>query len=230
MLCRICNTPHNNKSFCSYKCRVKWLTENNKTNNPIWDISARDKMVLGKKGQRPSEQTRLKMSASQKAFHKQNPDVKLNAVKIMHEKYTNKIAGTGYDKIRLRVLERDGYLCQSCNVNKTKLIVHHIDWRGKRRNVPISEWNNEMSNLITLCIKCHNAHHRHKANDYNIRKMRMQSPWVKLEAKANDQPSQPVFYIKTQLPVRRLILSSRLAMPPLVFRWPVEPTKQSAQP
>lgn len=65
-----------------------------------------------------------------------------------------------------RVFERDDRRCQLCGSAKSRndkpLIVHHIDGSGNRPNV-----DNRMSNLITLCNRCHHHTHRYqKANDF----------------------------------------------------------------
>lgn len=55
-------------------------------------------------------------------------------------------------KLRLSILERDGYTCQKCGAKDQSLQVHHID----------SDFNNnDSSNLTTLCKECH-IHLPHK--------------------------------------------------------------------
>jgi len=55
---------------------------------------------------------------------------------------------------RDEVLERDGHECVDCTSAK-RLVVHHKDHQGRGRASP----NNDLSNLVTLCRKCHaNAH------------------------------------------------------------------------
>jgi len=57
-----------------------------------------------------------------------------------------------FDGQRLKVLERDNYMCQTCGVPGGKeLNVHHKDKNRK---------NNQLSNLITLCHSCHSRLHR----------------------------------------------------------------------
>lgn len=53
---------------------------------------------------------------------------------------------------RIKALERDNYTCQECKKtkNETELHVHHIDWSGKSEDA-----DNNLNNLITLCISCH---------------------------------------------------------------------------
>ena len=49
---------------------------------------------------------------------------------------------------RTAVLKRDGYRCVNCGQTGTELHVHHI--------IPRSEGGtNDLSNLVTLCAKCH---------------------------------------------------------------------------
>jgi len=68
--------------------------------------------------------------------------------------------GNGWDKLRINVYKRDNYTCQRCGVkcisknasnsNNSKKIIqcHHIEKYHKTKN-------NNMSNLVTLCLVCH---------------------------------------------------------------------------
>lgn len=59
------------------------------------------------------------------------------------------------------VLERDNFECQDCGMTQEQSIIifnkrldiHHIDGFGK--NTPKENKNNDMSNLKTLCHRCH---------------------------------------------------------------------------
>jgi 5-methylcytosine-specific restriction endonuclease McrA len=53
-----------------------------------------------------------------------------------------------YRKVRIEVLQRDGWRCQTCG-RPDRLQVHHIRSRG-RLGDDIDQ------NLITLCADCHN--------------------------------------------------------------------------
>ena len=59
--------------------------------------------------------------------------------------------------IREKVLKRDNYTCQHCGKvwikGDRKLDIHHIDGSGS--NIPMKEKNNDTSNLISLCHRCH---------------------------------------------------------------------------
>ena len=72
-----------------------------------------------------------------------------------------------WNDIRKSVYKRDKYRCQECGKhchNKTKIQCHHIDY---------DTTNNNLSNLITLCISCHGKTNYKRANwiKYNKQKM-----------------------------------------------------------
>jgi 5-methylcytosine-specific restriction endonuclease McrA len=54
-------------------------------------------------------------------------------------------------------MNRDGNKCKKCGAVK-ELCVHHIDHSGSHR-VEAFEANNELSNLVVLCNKCHKDIH-----------------------------------------------------------------------
>jgi 5-methylcytosine-specific restriction endonuclease McrA len=56
-----------------------------------------------------------------------------------------------YSQLRTRILQRDGWKCQSCG-SPINLQVHHMRFRGRLgSDVP--------DNLITLCADCHSKEH-----------------------------------------------------------------------
>ena len=57
-----------------------------------------------------------------------------------------------YRKLRIGVLERDGWRCQSCGSSDC-LQVHHICFRSRLGD-------DKDENLITLCADCHSYIHR----------------------------------------------------------------------
>lgn len=66
-----------------------------------------------------------------------------------------KKGGLGYkdprwQKLRLKVMERDEFKCRQCNSGDTTLNVHH-HWYEKDGNV----WDSPMQALVTLCEDCH---------------------------------------------------------------------------
>jgi 5-methylcytosine-specific restriction endonuclease McrA len=70
--------------------------------------------------------------------------------------YSAKGYGPNWTKQRQKCLERDGWVCQVCEVSDDELdrglSVHHITPRRKYDD----NWDqNQLSNLITLCPECH---------------------------------------------------------------------------
>ncbi len=65
--------------------------------------------------------------------------------------HTTVLNGTRWQRTRAAIRQRDGNRCQACGDNK-RLAVHHII---PRRHAP--DLTYEPSNLITLCVACHNA-------------------------------------------------------------------------
>jgi 5-methylcytosine-specific restriction endonuclease McrA len=58
-----------------------------------------------------------------------------------------------YERLRQRILRRDGWRCQSCGA-MSNLEVHHRQFRSH-------SGNDTEENLITLCAACHaNAHRK----------------------------------------------------------------------
>jgi len=55
-----------------------------------------------------------------------------------------------WQKLRLKILERDAFTCQRCGSSQDTLNVHHryYEWDKK-------PWDYPMSALITLCEECH---------------------------------------------------------------------------
>jgi 5-methylcytosine-specific restriction endonuclease McrA len=54
-------------------------------------------------------------------------------------------------RLRLRVLERDGWRCQICG-SMRNLEVHHTQFRSH-------QGEDTEDNLITLCVQCHKLRH-----------------------------------------------------------------------
>jgi 5-methylcytosine-specific restriction endonuclease McrA len=63
-----------------------------------------------------------------------------------------KLGPEEYNSLRNRVLERDGWRCQSCGSSKN-LQVHHLSKRSELGD-------DALDNLITLCAACHLRQHR----------------------------------------------------------------------
>lgn len=68
---------------------------------------------------------------------------------------------------RIPTLERDSWRCTKCNEGRrSRLVVHHIDESGQSETP-----NNELSNLQTLCRKCHASTHKLQLLGSNARKI-----------------------------------------------------------
>jgi len=92
-----------------------------------------------------------------------NPDKKYehNSNKKYSKKYNSTEASHRhrFGGNRQIALERDNWQCQECGMNNEQhivifgksLVVHHIDGNGRNSNQP----NNDISNLLTLCSRCH---------------------------------------------------------------------------
>jgi 5-methylcytosine-specific restriction endonuclease McrA len=71
----------------------------------------------------------------------------------LHQKMPRlRLPAAEYQALRNQVLKRDGWHCQLCGTSNN-LHVHHVKSRS-------SLGDDAMRNLITLCVKCHEALHR----------------------------------------------------------------------
>jgi 5-methylcytosine-specific restriction endonuclease McrA len=72
---------------------------------------------------------------------------------IRQQKPRLRLDPDSYRKLRMNVLERDGWRCQSCGTSES-LQVHHIRSRSVLGD-------DAAENLITLCAGCHCQLHLH---------------------------------------------------------------------
>lgn len=149
------------------------VSERNRINNPMANPVTIEKMRLSKMGIKPSVATRKLMSEAHKKYLAEHPEEKTRLARDVWDKYTSKIAGTSWRNVSLRIRERDNHTCKNCG--QLGVLVHHLDWHGKRDKVSHRLMNNNPNNLITLCHKCHNQIHRHKASDYYEKRSKIQS-------------------------------------------------------
>jgi hypothetical protein len=64
--------------------------------------------------------------------------------------YSEKLRDPRWQKMRLCIMERDGFECQKCGDKQSTLNVHHLFYqRGK------APWEYDPSHLVTLCETCH---------------------------------------------------------------------------
>ncbi len=62
--------------------------------------------------------------------------------------YSEKLRDPRWQRLRLKVMERDNFSCIACSDRKSTLNVHHKKYHGEPWDAPLSE-------LETLCETCH---------------------------------------------------------------------------
>jgi hypothetical protein len=67
-------------------------------------------------------------------------------------KYLEKLKDPRWQKKRLEIMERDGWMCKSCGDKDSNLNVHHIFYLPKKE-----PWEIPNGLLITLCETCHKS-------------------------------------------------------------------------
>jgi 5-methylcytosine-specific restriction endonuclease McrA len=80
--------------------------------------------------------------------------------RLCQKRPRRKLSVKGYNSLRQRVLERDGWRCQNCGLSKD-LQVHHVTKRSKLGD-------DALDNLITLCATCHQLLHRFPTSARNV--------------------------------------------------------------
>lgn len=66
--------------------------------------------------------------------------------------YSEKLKDPRWQKLRLQILERDEWMCQSCSSKDKTLHVHHVHYIY---GLDPWEYEDESQFLITLCVDCH---------------------------------------------------------------------------
>ena len=64
--------------------------------------------------------------------------------------YADKLKHPNWQKLRLEILERDGWKCRRCQNKDDTLNVHHLIYEAKK-----DPWDYPPALLISLCTKCH---------------------------------------------------------------------------
>lgn len=102
-----------------------------------------------------SQAIRKVCSKSGRIYEYTNPISKKRKPTVHHPDFRYKLRP---DKVAPRIsirkqcLERDNYICKICGQASPKLDIHHLDNMGPHlTKTP----NNDLSNLQTLCHKCH---------------------------------------------------------------------------
>jgi len=108
-----------------------------------------------------------RMQKLQKERYQKNKVRYLLLSKIYQSEHKEQVKGykrTNKDNIRFggirkSILERDCFECQVCGSDHL-LVIHHIDGTTNRKAQKNA--NNDPSNLVTLCRKCHLLVHKSK--------------------------------------------------------------------
>lgn len=69
--------------------------------------------------------------------------------------YSEKLRDPRWQKMRLKVMERDGFTCQFCWAKDKTLNVHHKSYSRGR-----DPWDYPGTNFLTLCDDCHKKAHQ----------------------------------------------------------------------
>lgn len=72
--------------------------------------------------------------------------------------YSEQLKHPNWQRMRLNILERDGWMCVACYAKDKTLHVHHKTYIKGRM-----AWDYEPSNFESLCEDCHEIAHSHKA-------------------------------------------------------------------
>ena len=145
--CKYCNkefTPYTRDTkYCSYTCRLEDI-KSSRTHR--WSKEQCDK----RKGKsNPCYRNGLYSGESRN--------------KVVQEKILIKNS----KELKQKMIDECGYIyCQNCNTsNSPRFETHHIIFRSEK---PLHEHLHSKSNLIILCIKCHNDFHAHKSKRVSL--------------------------------------------------------------
>ena len=69
--------------------------------------------------------------------------------------YKDQLRDPRWQKVRLRIFERDGFACRRCGRGDEELHAHHLVYRRDRE-----PWEYEQEEILTLCNSCHEIEHR----------------------------------------------------------------------
>lgn len=64
--------------------------------------------------------------------------------------YREKLKDPRWQKMRLKIFERDKWTCRNCEDKETSLHIHHIFYESDK-----DPWDYPENSLITLCKDCH---------------------------------------------------------------------------
>ena len=108
-----------------------------------------------------------------KQWRKENPEKVREQKKQWIKKNPDKVAqyrsNSEFGGMAQEVLERDNFQCTKCGMSQeqsiilfnNKLSVHHEDGNGRRKSIK----NNDIDNLLTMCMRCHKILHHKRTMD-----------------------------------------------------------------
>jgi len=88
--------------------------------------------------------------------------------------YVDKLKDPRWQQMRLKVFERDEWMCQCCLEKNITLNVHHLSYeKGK------DPWEYPMENLLTVCEDCHciDYENRKDSEEDLLRTLRLAKFW-----------------------------------------------------
>lgn len=68
----------------------------------------------------------------------------------MNPTYSELLRDPRWQKMRLKIMERDGFKCRCCGNEKVTLNVHHKVYKSGKK-----PWEYHAHQLVTACEKCH---------------------------------------------------------------------------
>lgn len=75
----------------------------------------------------------------------------------LQKQYSDKFLNPKWQKFRLAIFERDGFMCVRCDDNKSTLHAHHTYYEDFGRD----PWDYDEDCVITLCEECHSQEHKY---------------------------------------------------------------------
>jgi hypothetical protein len=78
-------------------------------------------------------------------------------------RYKERLRDPRWQKVRLRIFERDGFACRRCGRGDEELHAHHIVYRHG-----FEPWEYEHEEILTLCNSCHEVEHREGDDAWRI--------------------------------------------------------------
>lgn len=79
--------------------------------------------------------------------------------------YKSQLRDPRWQKTRLQIFDRDGYVCRCCGRGDQELHAHHLFYRKGA-----APWEYALEELVTLCDSCHEAEHEYGDEAWRVLK------------------------------------------------------------